>query len=150
MVQSYHHPGNLLHLNLICRLLCHPQDFLHFFSLTILPQFFHAESMWCEAVDIEEKDQSTAPEIGTSTNIPLQFLILHGDEADAAVEKIAQNRYNNWGCHRRCLAFHPPPVTYPLYQPWYRCLSLHRQSCQYDPEVEFCLACCQLGLIHGQ
>ena len=48
--------------------------------------------MWCEAVYTEEKYQSTAPEIGVSTKIPLQFMLLHSDEADASVEQVARRR----------------------------------------------------------
>ena len=55
-MQSHHCPGNLIHLNLLCRLLCHPQNALHCFALTIWQQFSHAESMWCEAVDTKEKE----------------------------------------------------------------------------------------------
>ena len=42
-VRFHHHPGNLLHLNLLCCLLCHPQDVMHFFVLTIFPHCFHAD-----------------------------------------------------------------------------------------------------------
>ena len=127
-----------------------PSQCLAFFDLPIWPQCYHAEPMWCEAVETEEKDQLTAPEIGASTKMPLQFLLPHGDEAADSVEQITQNRYNARGCHARCLAFHPPPVPYPLYQPWDRCLALHHQRCHCDPEVVLWLSCCQFGLIHGQ
>ena len=127
-----------------------PSGCLAFFSLPMWPQCSHAESMRCEAVDIEEKDQSTAPDIGASTKITLQFLLPHGDEAAASVEQVAQNHYKTWGCHARCLDLHPPPVPSPLYQPWDRCSALHHQSCHCDPEVVFWLTFCQLGLMHGQ
>ena len=82
--------------------------------------------------------------------MPLQFLLPHGDDAAASVEQVMQNRYNTWGCHTRCLDFHPPPVPYHMYQPWARCLDLHNQICHCDPVVEFWLACFQLGLMHGK
>ena len=53
--------------------------------------------MRCEAVDTEEKDQSTAPEIGASTKMSLRLLLTHGDEAAASVEQVAQKLYNTWG-----------------------------------------------------
>ena len=56
-VWSHHRPGKLLYLNPLCHLLCHPQYVLHCFPLTIWPQCYHAESMWCEAVDTEEKER---------------------------------------------------------------------------------------------
>ena len=74
--------------------------------------------MRCETVNTEEKDKSTAPEIGARKKMPLQFLLPHGDEAAASVEKVAQDRYNTWGCHAHCLALHPPLVPSPMYQPW--------------------------------
>ena len=73
--------------------------------------------MRCEAVDTEEKYQSTAPEIGVSKNMPVQFLLPHGDEAATLVEQVAHNRYATWGCHTSCIDLHSPPVPYHLYQP---------------------------------
>ena len=67
---------------------------------------------------IKMVDQSIAPDIGASTNMPLQFLLPHGDEADFSVEQVVQNRYKTWVCHTCCISFHPPLVPSPLYQPW--------------------------------
>ena len=53
--------------------------------------------MRCEAVDTEDKDQSTSLEIRASTKIALQLLLPHGDEAADSVEEVAQNCYNTWG-----------------------------------------------------